>query len=346
MCDISVIVPVYNSSKYLSKCLDSLVNQSHNCYEIIIINDGSTDDSYQIIRLYSEKYDFITVINQENSGVSSARNKGINLARGKYIMFVDADDWINEVALEKFNNFAEELNVDCIIGYWNEIRYGKYEKMNNTVPIINHELPSDTRVRILDHFFKSRSGGAPWAKFFRRSIILENDTCFPTNLPLGEDYIFLLRYLSVSDTVAILSEPLYFYRMDGVGAAAKFRKDYFDIQVYIEQEKVKLIEKVGFKSKEYDEALTYDYIRCCINSYINIFRGNSYDRLKEVERITKFYYTLEMALRANQYKMPLVFKLIAFCIRNNMIMIIYYICFYISIAQKIKINMKNKLGFT
>ena len=92
--DISVIIPVYNSSKYLNKCLDSLVDQKYNNYEVILINDGSTDNSLEICLQYANNYNNFQVFSKENGGVSSARNYGLNKANGKWIVFVDSDDFV------------------------------------------------------------------------------------------------------------------------------------------------------------------------------------------------------------------------------------------------------------
>ncbi len=109
---ISIIIPVYNCEKYLSKCLDSIINQTHKDLEVICVNDGSTDNSSKILKDYSEKDSRIIVINQENSKQGAARNKGLEIARGKYITFVDSDDWIDLDYCEKLYNSAEECAVN------------------------------------------------------------------------------------------------------------------------------------------------------------------------------------------------------------------------------------------
>lgn len=111
MMKYSFIVPVYNTEKYLKKCLDSLVNQTYKDFEIIVVNDGSTDESYKIISRYKNKYKNISVINQENEGLSMARNRGVQKSSGKYIIFVDSDDYVSDKLLE---NIDKEMD-DCDI---------------------------------------------------------------------------------------------------------------------------------------------------------------------------------------------------------------------------------------
>ena len=115
MKDISIIVPVYNAEKYLVKCLDSLVNQTKKNIEIILVNDGSKDKSIDILNEYKEKYpDMITIISQENQGQSAARNSGIENATGKYIDFVDSEDYVSENMFEKLYEKAIEKDFDVV----------------------------------------------------------------------------------------------------------------------------------------------------------------------------------------------------------------------------------------
>ena len=111
MIKYSFVVPVYNTSKYLKKCLDSLVKQTFKDFEVIIVNDGSTDKSKDIILKYESKYDSIKVINQENQGLSMARNNGVKKASGKYIIFIDSDDYVEKGLLKEIDKEIEDVDV-------------------------------------------------------------------------------------------------------------------------------------------------------------------------------------------------------------------------------------------
>ena len=115
MAKLSIIVPVYNASKYLERCLDSVINQTLKEIEIICINDGSSDNSKTILENYAKKDNRIKIINQKNLGLSASRNKGIKYANGEYIFFVDADDWIELNTCEITYNFAKEKNLDLLL---------------------------------------------------------------------------------------------------------------------------------------------------------------------------------------------------------------------------------------
>ena len=116
MTKVSIIVPVYNVEKYLKRCLDSLVNQTLKDIEIICVNDGSTDGSLAILNEYVRNDDRIVVINQENSGQSVARNRGIDVAKGEYLGFVDSDDWVSEDYFERLHNSAIQNNAEIAVG--------------------------------------------------------------------------------------------------------------------------------------------------------------------------------------------------------------------------------------
>ena len=109
---ISVIIPVYNVEKYLGKCLSSLVEQTFRDFEIIAVNDGSTDHSLEILRRFEENYDFITVIDQENKGISLSRNRGMDIARGEYLCFVDSDDFVAPCYLQRLYELCQENKAD------------------------------------------------------------------------------------------------------------------------------------------------------------------------------------------------------------------------------------------
>lgn len=123
---ISVIVPVYNTEKYIKKCIRSIIEQTLKEIEIIIVNDGSKDKSLEIIKDLMKQDRRIKLINKENEGVSSARNSGIKMAKGKYIQFIDSDDWIEKEFLEKMYDFAEKENVDIVVSdYYEDYSNGK-----------------------------------------------------------------------------------------------------------------------------------------------------------------------------------------------------------------------------
>ena len=118
---VSVIIPVYNAQEGIKQCLDSLLNQSFTDFEIILLNDGSTDNSLEVIKKYAAVNDFIRVIDKENEGVAKTRNKGIQLANGKYIVFIDNDDFVDSDYLERFYNAIDQEQLDIVLGGYKRV---------------------------------------------------------------------------------------------------------------------------------------------------------------------------------------------------------------------------------
>lgn len=193
---VSIIVPVYNAEKFLPKCLDSLVNQSIDDYEVILINDGSKDSSAEIIESYKKKYpEIINAITVENGGQGRARNIGIKMAKGKYLGFADSDDWVSPDMFKHMYEKAEAENADLTVcdieecyddGSSRTINMSQYERL----------IKIDTAV---------------WDKLIRRDLV--EDVYFPEGKVWYEDLAFVIKIALKSKKQARLPESLYFYRV-------------------------------------------------------------------------------------------------------------------------------------
>lgn len=193
---VSIIVPVYNAEKFLPKCLDSLVNQSIDDYEVILINDGSKDSSAEIIESYKKKYpEIINAVTVENGGQGRARNIGIKMAKGKYLGFADSDDWVSLDMFKHMYEKAEAENADLTVcdieecyddGSSRTINMSQYERL----------IKIDTAV---------------WDKLIRRDLV--EDVYFPEGKVWYEDLSFVIKIALKSKKQARLPESLYFYRV-------------------------------------------------------------------------------------------------------------------------------------
>lgn len=201
MVKISIIVPIYNVEKYLEKCLDSLLNQdlSPNDYEIICVNDGSPDNSGQIVSNYTSQYSNIISLHQENQGVSVARNKGLELAKGEYILFVDGDDSLYPNVLETLYSNAQTKVLDLLylqIDYFNE----------NEVFTGSFQMDSDNG-EILDGFHHQRRGYI--CGLYRKELI--RTIRFEEDIPIAEDALFNIMVHSIAQRCSYLPVPAYRY---------------------------------------------------------------------------------------------------------------------------------------
>ena len=174
----SVILPIYNVEKYLNECVESILAQTFKDYEIILVDDGSKDGSGAICDAYAEQYDFIKVIHKENGGSSDARNKGIEAAKGEYIVYIDGDDYVIRFDfLESIYKKIDEENTDIVL-----YKFAKFfddekifEPCTFSLPCIGNK--SDPDALLLELVKKDAYYGMAWVKAFRRSIVIENGIC-------------------------------------------------------------------------------------------------------------------------------------------------------------------------
>lgn len=205
---ISIIVPVYQAEQYIHKCLDSLLSQTYQDIEIVLIDDGSRDKSGEICDHYAQKDQRIKVIHQENGGVSKARQKGLEAATGDYIIHADPDDWVDATMCEELLKVAVEEDADMVIcDFWTE---------EPARTIRNHEQPSELDSEtILKEIIKGKLHGSCWNKLVKRSAITKGNISFsPSHITVLEDLLFNCKFLNQKQIkVAYLPKAFYHYNM-------------------------------------------------------------------------------------------------------------------------------------
>lgn len=234
MVKVTVIIPIYNIEQYISRCLDSVLSQSLREIEVICINDGSTDDSLRIIKQYQKLDKRIRVIDKGNGGLSSARNAGVNIARGKYILFVDGDDKISSVACERLHNFAEELESDVVI-----YEYIVDDIKNN---VKNRVSASYLRDSFQDKTFSietfepsgfSNIVETAWSKLYRTDLIKDIQFCEDI---IFEDVPFWAQVYTKARRISYLPEALYYYYFNRNGSIMQIADEkHFDILKAVER---------------------------------------------------------------------------------------------------------------
>lgn len=198
--DISIIVPIYNAEKYLKKCIDSLLEQTKKELEIILINDGSTDNSEEIIKEYKDKR--IKYFKNKNQGIGKTRNFGIEKAEGKYIMFLDSDDYLDKTACEKMYNKVENEDLDvAICDFYKEYDNGNIEEV--ITPNFNTSSLKDNPDIITEYL-------SPWAKIYSTEMIKKNNIKFVENLKY-EDAPFVIEALCCANKIGKVDECLNYY---------------------------------------------------------------------------------------------------------------------------------------
>lgn len=231
MPNVSIIVPVYNAQSYLHKCINALLNQNYSDFEIILVNDGSKDNSKSICEEYAEKDNRIKVINKENGGVSSARNCGLDAAQGKYIMFCDSDDYVKNEFCAPMVAMADG-DEDCMVLAGITLLHDDKSEKDSLCPEYNEgECITLTDREYCDLYVKLNLKSQflltsmPYNKLFSRKVIEENKLRFDTNIHYNEDFIFNLQYIDKISTVKIYNKSIYHYYLDAPGSLCK---RYFD----------------------------------------------------------------------------------------------------------------------
>ena len=206
---ISVILPVFNAEKYLGKTIEDILNQSHQEIEVIIIDDGSTDQSWNIIQQYSQKDERIRPVRVSNGGPSKARNLGLEMVRGEYIRFIDADDSIPQDSIERmYKKIKENQSIDMVIGNYQCVPEQNYFTGDVFSDI---ELSKKEFVKVFLKNIRSFYYGVMWNKLYRRALIEHYQIRFDETINWCEDFCFNLEYYEKCSLISLISIPGGFY---------------------------------------------------------------------------------------------------------------------------------------
>lgn len=333
-CDISFIIPVYNADKYIEKCVNSILQQNMDNFEIILVNDGSTDQSLEVCLDLQKRNRNIVVINQINKGQGGARNTGIKYARGIWLCFVDNDDWLEPIF---FNEIAKYLKGDSdIILFAKREIYTGFKKdylLNINQPI--YIIDSDEKREILQLFtlnyyydypisFGRLPIGTPWGKLIKAKLFLENDCYFVEGY--GEDRPCLIKIYGYADKILIINKVLYNYwvhestmRKYLPNAIEKYSKSLYEMNIYV---------KTMFKEKGYflDQLYHFNvawFSYCTMQDFCHKDNPEKYRERKE-----KFINALKNQNYDAAFKMadfrnlPFRRKLLAFLIKYKLFRVI------------------------
>jgi len=226
---ISIIIPIYNSEKYLSKCLDSVINQTYNNLEIILVNDGSIDNSINVMKEYARKNKRIIIIDKKNTGVSSTRNEGIKKATGDYIMFLDSDDWLEIDAVERMYNILCDTGVDAVRCNYKIVKNNQIIEHGN----VNNEIMNrviDNPKEIINNFFTKPKTLPCYSVLFLFDS--KYKVYFDEKIGFMEDVIFYNDLLSSIGSIYLINDELYNYYYNDtsrVNATSNYQKNILEI---------------------------------------------------------------------------------------------------------------------
>ncbi len=207
--EVSIIVPVYNAEAGLSRCIESVLKQNYRKFELILMDDGSTDGSPLICDVFAKADDRVIAVHKENSGVSDTRNQAVRLAKGKYLQFVDADDWISAEATGLLVNTMEETGCQMVIADFYRVigeRVSQKGAITRDGLLTRQEFAEEMLQRPADFYY-----GVVWNKLFRRNLVTENGIIMDPSISWCEDFIFNMEYLRYCSSIYVLKMPVYYY---------------------------------------------------------------------------------------------------------------------------------------
>lgn len=250
---VSIIVPIYNGEKTLSRCVKSIMEQKFTEYELLLINDGSTDRSLEICHDLEKSDKRIRVMDKVNEGVSATRNFGIKEARGKYIQFVDCDDYVAKDYLDCLVKALEKEQADIVIAGYTRHKNGKVTKrVPQPLTFENLNAFSKEFFNLYNQWFLN----TPWNKLYRKEKIVDK---FPLNMSLGEDLLFNLHYLKYCEKITVIDHAGYQYCIENENSLAiQYRKDKFENSMLLHEKVLAFSKEVlGLNEEEQWNDITF-----------------------------------------------------------------------------------------
>ena len=282
---LSVIIPVYNVGELLYKCIESIENQSLDNIEIILVNDGSTDDSGKICDEISSKNNNIKVIHKENEGVSVARNLGIRIAKGEYIGFVDSDDYINEnmylkMYLQAKKNDCDIVMCDANIEHVDKVSLDTISQLDESKILEASSIHPDLLMEM---------AGSMWKCIYKREILMNKNVLCPVGIKLSEDRIFNILAFGYSKKISYIKEPLYTQKVRQNSATTKYYPNMLDMVINSRKELFNALDKSWNNSEYYKKVYEKQNIgaifQCIKNEFHKDCKKSIYKRYNTVKYI-------------------------------------------------------------
>lgn len=279
MAKVSVIIAAYNVGLYIERCMDSIVNQTLKDIEIIVVNDGSTDDTLEKLLIYANKDNRVKIVDKKNEGIMEARKSGLDAASGEFLMFVDGDDWIDINACEKLYKKSTKLNLDILC-------YGLYHAFDDYLELKNiYDFKLAKGEEYLKLVLLNKARANTVLQFLRKEFLIRNDIIFPSNITYAEDLAITVTLACNDPVVGTLNEPLYYYYQRENSVTKKVSNKVFDVELAFDSIR-KEMEQKGYMEKYYSEFeylmfIHLYYHRVIAVSYTGEIHRALYDKWRE-----------------------------------------------------------------
>lgn len=276
---VSVIIPAYNCEKTIKQCVESVLKQTYSNIEIIIVNDGSTDNTSSILKSMAQKDSRIKNVDQVNQGPGAARNKGMDIAKGYYFSFVDSDDIVHIDYIEEMVNVAVKEDLDLV--FCNMTTQGK-EKTSKSLDY-NTIIGRDEVNRQIVNLIKQGKLNSPFAKIYKKDIQQKNNIYMPIEIDIGEDLQFNLEYIQNVNSFGLLNSSLYIYCTENSTLTKKFRKNEYDVRVNNIKKLDLFLKKNNVEDKQFIDFLYLKLMYAeCMNMRRNISKEERLERINVI----------------------------------------------------------------
>lgn len=301
--DISIIIPIYNVEKYLPRCIESAINQTHKNIEIILVDDGSPDKCGQIADEYAKKDDRITVIHQENKWLSGARNSGLKIANGKYVVFVDSDDYMREDMCELLFTRMEKTNVDfCSYNSRYMKEDGSLIRINTLIFEPDYIYKGDEIKQFYNTLITSNAINSTVRRMYNRDFLIQNNLFFEESIRLAEDYEYALRLFPCVRSFTYLDDAVYLSIRNTSSITQSHDEYIVDKLIELYNYRESFIKRNGLYNEK-NEQLSAEFFIDSLIRKLYIFLGNPKRKRKE--------YTMELINKmVNNEKVIFALKLI------------------------------------
>ena len=270
---ISIIIPFYNAEKYISRCIESILAQPISNYEVILVDDGSTDDGFSICKKYASQDRRITVFHQKNQGVSAARNRGVAAASGEYVGFVDSDDYIRPDMFQVLLEHAERYDADVTLCDSIAISDNGDQERETISALSTDGFLQKTAIQPLALL---EMAGAVWRCIYKACFLKSHSIQFPVDLKIAEDRIFNLYAMGYAERLVYVKEPLYFRTLNDESAVHRYHADYTAIVERGRVATVEALRKAWGDCPQFQTCYKRQYVEGCLNAIENEKRADAH----------------------------------------------------------------------
>lgn len=342
MAKVSIIIPIYNAERYLKNSIESVCNQTLQDIEIILVNDGSTDNSLQICEKYASIDHRIKIIDKKNEGVSVARNKGMELATSEYITFVDPDD---EVEIDMYENLYMKICKNkCDVILCNYIQIDKMGSLKVNLPIMEGTYERDQIQEILLNIVggykleKTPIMGSVWRGMYKKSLVDKHNLKFPADIRPMQDLVFITNYLAKCNTMYIDENFYYIYYIRPNTGVTGYKNN-----MWHNNKKVSCMLEDVLKENnlevEGEVMITNRVINLILGAISNEAHSDNksklYTKLKNIKKITEDEFVYKYMNLIDDANLKIMKKLILFCVKSKLALPLYI---YYSFVRKIRCN--------